>query len=109
MNEGRLEGGARLNGGPIAEALNTGLRNVERTEPYGIDVDINDVVIEEPPPERYSVRDILIRPLHHGYVVKLDCHEFAFETSETALKYIDEYLKDPSGTEEKWWKRELFK
>lgn len=118
MNDGRLEEGPR-NGGPIAEALNAELRSVERsiepTESYGIDVsgdeERGDVVMEEPTPERemYSPRNVLIRPLHNGYVVKLDCHEFAFETSERAMKYVGEYLKDPHGTEQKWWKKELFK
>lgn len=112
MNDGRLEEGPR-NGGPIAEALNAELRNVEVTESYGIDEsgdeERGDVVMEEPTPQRPLARNILIRPLHNGYVVKLDCHEFAFETSERAMKYVGEYLKDPHGTEEKWWKKELFK
>ena len=54
-------------------------------------------------------RTVVIEPMHHGYVVKLDCHKFAFESADRALKYITEYLKDPQGTEEKWWKKELFK
>jgi hypothetical protein len=28
---------------------------------------------------------------------------------DRALNYVTEYLKDPQGTEEKWWKKELFK
>lgn len=54
-------------------------------------------------------RTVVIETMHHGYVVKLDCHNFAFESADRALKYITEYLKDPQGTEEKWWKKELFK
>jgi hypothetical protein len=54
-------------------------------------------------------RTVVIEPMHYGYVVKLDCHKFAFESADRALKYITEYLKDPQGTEQKWWKHELFK
>ena len=54
-------------------------------------------------------RTVVIETMHHGYVVKLDCHIFAFESADRALKYVTEYLKDPQGTEEKWWKKELFK
>jgi hypothetical protein len=57
----------------------------------------------------YLPRTVVIEPMHHGYVVKLDCHKFAFESADRALKYVTEYLKDPQGTEEKWWKKELFK
>jgi hypothetical protein len=57
----------------------------------------------------YSPRTVTIEPMHHGYVVKLDCHRFAFETHERVLECVGEYLKDPSATEEKWWKKELFK
>ena len=109
MNDERLEEGPTL-----VQAL----RNVEANESYAFDeAGRDEMVMEEradvnmdaTAPERYSVRNIHIRPLHHGYIVKLDCHEFAFETSEKAMKYIGEYLKDPHGTEEKWWKKELFK
>lgn len=107
----------RLEGGPISEALNTGVRNVEATESYGIEENDMEMVMEErvdvftpqPIPERSERgRNVLIRPLHNGYVVKLDCHEFAFETSERAMKYVSEYLKDPQGTEKKWWDNKLF-
>ena len=54
-------------------------------------------------------RTVVIEPMHYGYVVKLDCHNFAFESVDRALNYVTEYLKDPQGTEEKWWKKELFK
>lgn len=106
MNEGRLN----------TEPIGNFYPGQGQNEYYNID--LNTIAMDERTPEeglpqlepgQYQVRNVLIRPLHHGYVVKLDCHEFAFETSETALKYIDEYLKDPSGTEEKWWKKELFK
>lgn len=54
-------------------------------------------------------RTVVIEPMHYGYVVKLDCHNFAFESADRALNYVTEYLKDPQGTEKKWWNKELFK
>lgn len=116
MNDVRLEGGTRLNGGAISEALNTESRNVELTESYGIEENDMEMVMEErvdvgmqePMPDSERARNVLIRPLHNGYVVKLDCHEFAFESVERAMKYIGEYLKDPQGTEKKWWDKKLF-
>lgn len=117
MNDGRLEGGP-INGAPVTEALNAELRNVERSESY----DMEDCAMEEGPTEdrvdrgedlmerlTYEARTVVIEPMHYGYVVKLDCHKFAFESADRALKYITEYLKDPQGTEQKWWKHELFK
>ena len=53
-------------------------------------------------------RDIHIKHMHHGYLVEVDCHKFAFETPEKMLKYILQYLKDPNGTERKWWDKKLF-
>ena len=58
---------------------------------------------------RSKARTVVIQPMHYGYVVRLDCHEFAFESADRALNYVTEYLKDPQGTEKKWWNKELFK
>jgi hypothetical protein len=72
-----------------------------------------EVRAEDPQPveqnDSIRVRTVVIEAMHYGYVVKLDCHRFAFESTDRVLQYIGEYLKDPSGTEEKWWKKELFK
>jgi hypothetical protein len=56
----------------------------------------------------YNKRDLTIKHLHHGYIVEVDCHRFAFETVDRMLKYVGEYLKDPIATEKKWWNKELF-
>jgi hypothetical protein len=100
----------RLNGGPIGN-----LHAEERVTPFdeGPNVIMEDNVMEdnmvEPVQESRSIsRTIVIEPMNYGYNVKLDCHKFAFESADRALKYISEYLKDPQGTEEKWWKKELF-
>jgi hypothetical protein len=67
-----------------------------------------DVIEERPIPEGYGKRDLTIKHLHHGYIVEVDCHRFAFETLDRMMKYVGEYLKDPSTTEKKWWNKELF-
>lgn len=53
-------------------------------------------------------REIRIRSLNRGYVVSLDCHEFAFEDLEKMLTYISQYLRNPNKVEEMWFKRQLF-
>jgi hypothetical protein len=71
-----------------------------------------EVRAEDPQPVqdvRSRARTVVIQPMNYGYVVRLDCHEFALETHERVLEYVGQYLKDPSGIEEKWWKKELFK
>jgi len=78
------------------------------SEAYGVVQD--EVEVEERAVENssYNNRDLTIKHLHHGYIVEVDCHRFAFETVDRMLKYVGEYLKDPSATEKKWWNKELF-
>jgi hypothetical protein len=94
----------------------TDMRGVERT------ADGYETVMEEGPTEAYGMeerlepvqndsiraRTVVIEPMHYGYVVKLDCHRFAFESADRVLQYIGEYLKDPNATEKKWWNKKLF-
>lgn len=56
---------------------------------------------------RYIGREIRICPLNVGYMVQMDCHRFAFENLEKLMLYLDMYLKDPKGTEEKWFAGKL--
>ena len=78
-------------------------------EPETLEQEVGDYAgLDMPTAELDKPRTIVIEPMNYGYIVKLDCHKFAFESVDKALKYISEYLKDPQGTEEKWWKRELF-
>lgn len=56
---------------------------------------------------RYIGREIRICPLNVGYMVQMDCHRFAFENLEKLMVYLDMYLKDPKGTEEKWFAGKL--
>ena len=111
MNEGRL------NGGPIGNLNAEEIVNPTEPMEFGSfderpNVMMEDNVLMEEGPVRANdsrtTRTVVIKPMHYGYIVKLDCHEFAFESVDRALKYISEYLKDPTGTEEKWWKNELF-
>ena len=55
-----------------------------------------------------NVRDIAIVKLNYGYVVTVGCHKFAIETPETVIAKLGEYLKDPLGTEMKWFEGKLF-
>jgi hypothetical protein len=111
MNEGRL------NGGPIGNLNAEEIVNPTEPMEFGIfaerpNVMMEDNVLMEEGPVRANdsrtTRTVVIEAMHYGYIVKLDCHKFAFESVDRALKYITEYLKDPTGTEEKWWKNELF-
>lgn len=56
---------------------------------------------------RYIGREIHICPLNVGYMVQMDCHRFAFENLEKLMVYLDMYLRDPKGTEEKWFAGKL--
>lgn len=42
---------------------------------------------------------ISIEPLNRGFVVRVGCQTFAFETHEKMLKYLTEYLTNPKGFE----------
>ena len=120
MNESRIMGGPIDDGRPNAADLGRIFDTEPQTEMLVDDEQITsdyryadgEVRVEDPQPMqdgRSKARTVVIQPMHYGYVVRLDCHEFAFESADRALNYVTEYLKDPLGTEEKWWKKELFK
>ena len=54
-----------------------------------------------------KMREVKITQLNYGFLVKIDCHTFAFEKAETFLKVLAEYMKDPQGTEKKWYSGNL--
>ena len=58
--------------------------------------------------ERSRAREIRIRSLNRGYVVGVDCHEFAFEDLEKMLTYVSQYLRNPKKVEAIWFKGQLF-
>ena len=62
----------------------------------------------ETPLERNRGREIRIRSLNRGFVVGLDCHEFAFEDLEKMLTYVSQYIRNPKKVEAMWFKGQLF-
>lgn len=56
-----------------------------------------------------KIRGISIRQLDKGYVISVGCQEFAINDSKTLIKNLIAYIKNPSATEEKYYKGELFK
>jgi hypothetical protein len=53
-------------------------------------------------------RGISIQTLHRGYIVNVGCHSFAFETKETMLEKLTEYINNPQEAEQKWNDGSLF-
>lgn len=48
------------------------------------------------------IREITIKPLDYGFIVKVGCQSFAMETKETVVEKLTTYLNNPSDTEVKW-------
>ena len=53
------------------------------------------------------VRDISISQVNYGYIVKVGCHTFAFETADRLIEKLGTYLKEPNKTESRWYKGTL--
>ena len=60
----------------------------------------------EPQPESPSnyLREVNIKPLDSGYLVKVGCQSVAVETTETLLKALSDYLNNPDSFERTWFK-----
>ncbi len=50
------------------------------------------------------VREVNIKPLDSGYLVKVGCQSVAVETTESLLKALGEYLNNPTQFEKAWYK-----
>jgi hypothetical protein len=50
------------------------------------------------------VREVNIKPLDSGYLVKVGCQSVAVETTETLLKALGDYLNNPDSFERAWYK-----
>ena len=59
------------------------------------------------PPNENQARHIEIDQLNGGYIIRVGCHSFAFETNTKMLKHLTAYLLNPKETEEKWFKKKL--
>lgn len=51
-----------------------------------------------------TVREVNIKPLNSGYLVKVGCQSVAVETTETLLKALGQYLNNPDSFETAWYK-----
>ncbi len=59
--------------------------------------------------QKPKIREMIIKQLDLGYVVRVGCQEFAIETSEKLLVGLGAYLKDPQGTEKAWFDGKFLK
>jgi hypothetical protein len=50
-----------------------------------------------------------ISSVNNGFIVRLGCQQFVFETYDKMSKYLKMYFEDPNGTESKFNANELFK
>lgn len=50
-------------------------------------------------------REISIKSLNYGYLVRVGCQQVAVEDYKTLIKNLESYLKDPSKFEENWGKK----
>ena len=71
-----------------------------RDEREDYEADVQDDVQAETPTNH--VREINIKPLDSGYLVKVGCQSVAVETTEILLKALGEYLDNPTESERKW-------
>lgn len=55
-----------------------------------------------------KIRNIQLREVNRGYIVDIGCHTFAISTAEELTEKLTEYIKDPSGAEDKWFSGKLF-
>lgn len=51
-----------------------------------------------------NLREVNIKPLDSGYLVKVGCQSVAVETTETLLKALGDYLNNPDSFERAWYK-----
>ncbi len=52
--------------------------------------------------------EIIIQPLDYGYMVRVGCKSFAFESRTHLLEKLSRYLEDPEGLQKKFLSNELF-
>jgi hypothetical protein len=48
--------------------------------------------------------EVKIRFLSRGCIIRVGCQEIAFESVETAMQELNEYVKNPYETQKKWRK-----
>ena len=82
------------------------MRDYERDVPTQMPEPVQDVPQIERPrkQEMLSNYDVTIKFLSVGCVVKVGCKEIAFTTVREAMTAINDYVKNPHGESERWWK-----
>lgn len=53
-------------------------------------------------PSRSKAREINIQPMNYGFVVRVGCQTFVFETAEKMMTNLNSYLADPEAIERAW-------
>ena len=48
-------------------------------------------------------RDVRIETLNYGYIVRIDCHSFAIETTAKLNEKLNEWFLNPEQTEKNWF------
>jgi hypothetical protein len=92
-------------GTAIVHTDRTDISNGQQTVAYSLGMQIG---IPQDPNANIA-RHIAIKQLNQGYIVTVDCQEFAFSDSKSLITKLVQYLKNPKETEEKYNKGELFK
>jgi hypothetical protein len=78
---------------------------------------VEEMGMEEPIPHLQQPLNFLnranyqpeISQVNNGFIVRLGCQQFVFETYDKMSKYLKMYFEDPNGTESKFNANELFK
>jgi hypothetical protein len=58
-------------------------------------------------PSRSKAREINIQPMNYGFVVRVGCQTFVFETAEKMMTNLNSYLADPDAIERAWFNGNL--
>ena len=54
-------------------------------------------------PGRQKARDINIQSMDNGFLVRVGCQSFVFETAEKMITNLSAYLADPNVIEKSWF------
>ena len=72
-----------------------------------------EVLVEVPEQALYNANKAHYQPeissVNNGFIVRMGCQQFVFETYDKMSKYLKMYFEDPNGTESKFHTNELFK
>jgi len=87
------------------EVLSSGTRGRRIVEDlvYEPEPDVTENVYEGEESSNH-VREVNIKPLDSGYLVKVGCQSVAVETTETLVKALSDYLNNPDSFERAWFK-----